>query len=233
MQGLPNMSVVVPCDVVETRKATNYLLLQHMGPKYIRFAREATPVVTNEKTPFVFGQANVIRLRREGPRFLEAFETALAASCKNEEEDLSIVACGPMVAEAMRAAYILKKEFGYETRILNIHTLKPIDAEAIIRAACETGVVVTAEEHQIGALAWRVSGILTESPQLYGVPVITGAIGVKDRFGDSGAPWELIKEFEVSAEHIAHKGAELMAFKKKRAEEKKERREHLFYAGMR
>jgi transketolase len=233
MQGLPNMSVVVPCDVVETRKATNYLLLQHKGPKYIRFAREATPVVTNEATPFVFGQANVIRLRREGPSFLEAFETVLATSCKYEEEDLSIVACGPMVPEAMRAAYILKQEFGYETRILNIHTLKPIDAEAIIRAACETGVVVTAEEHQIGALAWRVSGILTESPQLYGVPVITGAIGVKDRFGDSGAPWELIKEFEVSAEHIAHKAAELMAFKKKRADEKREEREHLFYAGMR
>ena len=233
MQGLPNMSVVVPCDVVETRKATNYLLLQHKGPKYIRFAREATPVVTDEKTPFVFGQANVIRLRREGPSFLEAFETVLASSCNNEQEDLSIVACGPMVPEAMRAAYILKKEFGYETRILNIHTLKPIDAEAIIRAACETGVVVTAEEHQIGALAWRVSGILTESPQLYGLPVITGAIGVKDRFGDSGAPWELIKEFEVSAEHIAQKAAELVAFKKKRAEEKKEEREHLFYAGMR
>jgi Transketolase, C-terminal domain/Transketolase, pyrimidine binding domain len=170
MQGLPNMSVVVLCDVVETRKATNYLLLQHKGPKYIRFAREATPVVTDYNTPFVFGQANVIRLRREGPSFLEAFETVLAASCNNEQEDLSIVACGPMVPEAMRAAYILKKELGYETRIVNIHTLKPIDAEAIIRAARETGVVVTAEEHQIGALAWRVSGILTESPELYGVP---------------------------------------------------------------
>jgi len=233
MQGLPNMSVVVPCDVVETRKATSYLLLQHKGPKYIRFAREATPVVTDAKTPFVFGQANVIRLRREGPDFLEAFETVLAPDYKNENEDLSIVACGPMVPEAMRAAYILKKEFGYETRILNIHTLKPIDTEAIVRAARDTGIVVTAEEHQIGALAWRVSGILTESPQLYGLPLITGAIGVKDRFGDSGAPWELIKEFEVSAEHIAHRAAELMAFKKKRAEEKKEEREHLFYAGMR
>ena len=222
MQGLPNMSVVVPCDVVETRKATNYLLLQHKGPKYIRFAREATPIVTDEKTPFVFGQANVTRLRREGPNFLEAFETVLASTYKNENEDLSIVACGPMVPEAMRAAYILKKEFGYETRILNIHTLKPIDAEAIIRAARETGVVVTAEEHQIGALAWRVSGILTESPQLYGSPFITGAIGVKDRFGDSGAPWELIKEFEVSAEHIAHKAVELMAIKKGLAVRKEE-----------
>ncbi|HEX6821511.1 MAG TPA: transketolase [Candidatus Sulfotelmatobacter sp.] len=218
MQGLPNMSVVVPCDILETRKATDYLLLQHQGPKYIRFAREATPIVTDEKTTFVFGKANVIRLRGEKASFLDAFETVLASSYRNEDEDLSIVACGPMVPEAMRAAYILKKEFGYETRVLNVHTLKPIDAEALVHAARDTGVVVTAEEHQIGALAWRVSGILTESPELYGLPVITGAIGVKDRFGDSGAPWELIKEFEVSAEHIAHKAIELMAVKKKASE---------------
>jgi transketolase len=222
VEGLPNMSVVVPCDVVETRKATTYLLLEHKGPKYIRFAREATPIVSDDKTPFVFGQANVIRLRREGPNFLEAFETVLASSYKNEHEDLSIVACGPMVPEAMRAAYILKKEFGYETRVLNLHTLKPIDAEALIRAAHETGVVITAEEHQIGALAWRVSSVLTESAQLYGTPVITGAIGVKDRFGDSGAPWELIKEFEVSAEHIAEKGAELLRTKRSAASDKRE-----------
>ncbi len=233
MEGLPNMSVVVPCDAEETRKATSYLLLQHEGPKYIRFAREATPVVTNEQTPFAFGKANVIRLRGEAANFADAFETRLAAAYENEREDLSIVACGPMVPEAMRAAYILKRDYGYETRVLNLHTLKPIDAEAIVRAARDTGIVITAEEHQIGALAWRVSGILTESPELYGLLVITGAIGVKDRFGDSGAPWELIKEFEVSAEHIAHKAAELMAFKKKRADEKREEREHLFYAGMR
>jgi transketolase len=223
MQGLPNMSVVVPCDAVETRKATDYLLLQHKGPKYIRFAREATPIVTNDKTPFVFGKANVIRLRREGPMFFDAFEIVLGTAYANEHEDLSILACGPMVPEAMRAAYILKKEFGYEARILNLHTLKPIDAEAIIRAARDTGILVTAEEHQIGALAWRVSSMLTESPELYGLPIITGAIGVKDRFGDSGAPWELIKEFEVSAEHIAHKAAELMAIKKKPSMRKEER----------
>ena len=221
MQGLPNMSVVVPCDVVETRKATDYLLLQHQGPKYIRFAREATPIVTDEKTPFVFGKANVIRLRTENANFHEAFQTVLASSYKNEDEDLSIIACGPMVPEAMRAAYILKKEFGYETRVLNVHTLKPIDAKALVRAARHTGVVVTAEEHQIGALAWRVSGILTESTELYGLPIITGAIGVKDRFGDSGAPWELIKEFEVSAEHIAHKAIELIAIKKKMPERRR------------
>ena len=214
MEGLPNMSVVVPCDMIETRKATDYLLLKHAGPKYIRFAREATPIVSDARTPFVFGQANVIRLRREGPNFLEAFETKLAAFHWNEHEDLTIIACGPMVPEAMRAAYILKMDFGYETRVLNLHTLKPIDADAVVRAARETGVILTAEEHQIGALAWRVSGLLTESPQLYGVPVITAAIGIKDRFGDSGAPWELIKEFEVSGEHIAAKAVDLLAIKK-------------------
>ncbi len=117
----------------------------------------------------------------------------------------------------MRAAYILKQDFGYETRVVNLHTLKPIDVAAIIRAARETGVVITAEEHQIGALAWRVSGVLTECEELYGVPYITGAIGVKDRFGDSGAPWELIKEFEVSGEHIAQKAAALVDIKKKKA----------------
>ena len=229
MQGLPNMSVVVPCDILETRKATDYLLLRHNGPKYIRFARESTPIVTDEGTPFVFGKANVIRLRGERPNFQDAFETVLAESYTNEDEDLSIVACGPMLPEAMRAAYILKREFGYETRVVNIHTLKPIDAESILGAARDTGVVITAEEHQIGALAWRVSSILTESPALYGLPIITGSIGVKDRFGDSGAPWELIKEFEVSAEHMAQKAVELMAIKNKAVE----RRRSVELAGIR
>jgi transketolase len=214
MCGLPNMSVVVPCDAVETRKATSYLLLEHKGPKYIRFAREATPVVTDEQTPFVFGKANVIRLRQPGDSFLKAFETTLESKYEDEGEDLTIVACGPMVPEAMRAAWILKREFGYETRVLNLHTLKPIDEAAILWAAKQTGIILTAEEHQIGALAWRVSNVITSSPVLYGQPVITGAIGVKDRFGDSGAPWELIKEFEVSAEHIAHKAVELVDIKK-------------------
>jgi transketolase len=214
MCGLPNMTVVVPCDAVETRKATNYLLLEHKGPKYIRFAREATPVVTDEQTPFVLGKANVIRLRQPGDSFLKAFETKLESKYEDEGEDLTIIACGPMVPEAMRAAWILRREFGYETRILNLHTLKPIDEAAIIWAAKQTGVILTAEEHQIGALAWRVSNVITGSQVLYGHPVITGAIGVKDRFGDSGAPWELIKEFEVSAEHIAHKALELVDLKK-------------------
>jgi transketolase len=211
------MTVVVPCDAIETKKATTHLLFNHVGPKYIRFAREATPIVTDESTPFILGKANVLRLRGENERMVEGFEQVVAEKYANEREDLSIIACGPMVPEALRAAFILKGEFGYETRVINMHTLKPIDKAAVIRAAKETGVVVTAEEHQIGALAWRVAGIITESQELYGTPVLTGAIGVKDRFGDSGAPWELIKEFEVSAEHIAKKAAELMQVKRSKA----------------
>ena len=118
----------------------------------------------------------------------------------------------------MRCTCILKKEHNYEIRVVNMHTMKPIDEGTIVRAARETGVVVTAEEHQIGALAWRVSGVITSSEVLYGRPVITGAIGVKDRFGDSGAPWELVKEFEVSGEHIAEKVAALVAIKRTQRE---------------
>ena len=211
MCGLPNMTVAVPCDSIETKKATETLLLRHDGPKYIRFAREATPVVTTLDTPFVIGRANVVRLRDLHAPFLEAFETRLANELGNEHEDLSIVACGPMVPEAMRAAVILKREFGYETRILNLHTLKPMDEESVLRAAAETNLIVTAEEHQIGALSGRVSSVLTSSPELYGKRVLTGAIGVQDRFGDSGAPWELVKEFGVSGEHIALKALELLS----------------------
>ena len=101
-----------------------------------------------------------------------------------------------------------------------MHTMKPIDEKAIVRAAKETGIIVTAEEHQIGALAWKVSNVITQSQELYGKPILTGSIGVKDRFGDSGAPWELVKEFEVSGEHIASKAVELMTFKKKNLSEK-------------
>ncbi|MGA3127044.1 MAG: transketolase [Candidatus Korobacteraceae bacterium] len=219
MCGLPNMSVVVPADSVETKKATAYMLLEHKGPKYVRFAREATPIISTEATPFVFGKANVIRFRGEHENFVDAFETCLAEDFPNEHEDLTIVACGPMVPEAMRAAWILHHDYGYQTRILNMHTLKPIDREAVLRAGRETGVLVTAEEHQAGALGWRVAGILMEDPAILKHPVLAGYIGVQDRFGDSGAPWELVKEFEVSAEHIARKAAELMCSRAQAVEE--------------
>lgn len=212
--GLPNMHVCVPCDAIETKKATEYMLFHVVGPKYLRFAREATPVVTREETPFRFGEANIYRYRGERQDFLDAFEIKLASEYESESEDLSIIACGPEVPEALRAAWILKEEFGIEARVINLHTLKPLDEKTIIRAALETGIIVTAEEHQIGGLGNRVSALIAQARELYGKPVIMGMIGVKDRFGESGQPWELMWEFEVSGEHIAKMAKELYDFAK-------------------
>jgi transketolase len=216
MCGLPNMNVVVPCDSIETKKATEFLLFDVKGPKFLRFAREATPIVTFTDTPFVFGEANIIRYRGEEEEFIHAFETKLSSQYKSENEDLTIIACGPEVPEAMRAAWILKEDFGIESRIVNLHTLKPLDKKTIIKTALETGIVITAEEHQIGGLGnWIASSIL-EAKEIYQQPILFGMVGVKDRFGESGQPWELIKEFEVSAEHIAQKAKELYDFKNKK-----------------
>lgn len=215
MCGLPNMHVVVPCDAIETKKAAEHLLFNLKGPKYLRFAREATPIVTDENTPYRFGEANIYRYRGRRPRFLDAFDVCLSSDYASEDEDLSLIACGPEVPEAMRAAVILKEEFGIESRVINIHTVKPLDKETIVKAAIETGIIVTAEEHQVGGFGNQVAAAIPQAQEVYGKPVLMGMIGVKDRFGESGAPWELIKEFEVSAEHIAEKAKKLFNLKKK------------------
>jgi transketolase len=112
------------------------------------------------------------------------------------------VACGPETAEACRAAWILRQEYELETRVLNVHTLKPLDRAAVIRAARETGAVLTCEEHQVGGLGnWIASTILCD-PELAGKKVLFDMLGVADRFGESGKSWQLIKEFGLSAEHI-------------------------------
>ncbi len=213
MCGIPNMNVEVPCDSVETKRATEHLLFKVKGPKYVRFAREATPVVTDKKTPYKWGKANVIRFRGAKPKFKDAFEHSLASKYTNEHEDISIIACGPSVPEAMRAAWILKNEYDIETRVVNVHTVKPLDGTAIVKAAADTGVVVTAEEHQIGGFGNQVAAVIGRAEKLYGKPTVVGMIGVNDRFGESGAPWELVKEFEVSAEHIAAEAKRLYDLK--------------------
>jgi transketolase len=112
------------------------------------------------------------------------------------------MACGPMVAEAMRAAYILKKEYNLETRILNIHTVKPLDKESILKAAEEIGLVMTVEEHQKGGFGNIIAGVIAIGKK-YNTPLLLDMMGVEDQFGLSGAPWELIKTFGLAAEHIA------------------------------
>jgi transketolase len=209
MCGIPGMTVAAPCDFIETQRASEYLLFQVKGPKYVRFAREATPMVTTLYTPWKFGEANVIRYRGEQDQFIDAFETKLASEYESEDEDLSLIACGPSVPEAMRAAYILKEDFGIEARVINMHTVKPMDEKTVVKAALETGIVITAEEHQVGGMGNRVAAVIAQAQELSGKSIVMGMIGVKDRFGESGAPWELVKEFEVSAEHIASKAKEL------------------------
>lgn len=210
---LPNMSIEVPCDSVETEKSTTAIAAVD-GPGTIRFAREATPIVTTQNTPFKFGVANIIRYRNKKDNFIDGFETKLATEYKSENEDISIIACGPIVPESMRAAYILKEEYGIETRIINMHTVKPIDKNAIIKAAEETSIILTAEEHQVGGFGNIVAGVIA-CAKTYQKPFLMDMVGVEDKFGDSGAPWELMKVFGLTAEHIAQKAKKLCDKKNK------------------
>jgi len=204
---LPNMHLVVPCDSTETEKATKAVTYVK-GPAVIRYAREATPVITSDNTPYQLGIANIIRYRGEGDNFISTFETKLSTDYQSEKEDLTIIACGPMVAEAMRAAYILKEEYNIKTRILNIHTVKPIDKKAILKAAEETNIIITCEEHQVGGFGNIVAGVITQNKK-YSTSLLMDMIGVEDRFGESGAPWELTKIFGLAAENIAKRAKEL------------------------
>ncbi len=210
--GLPNMNLLIPCDLAETKKATKAMIDQINGPCYIRFAREPTPIVTSASTPYKFGIATIIRYQGEQPKFSDAFTHALSTDAQKAHEDIAILSCGPEVAEAMRASWILKEEFGITSRVVNLSTLKPLDKPAILAAAHECGCVLTVEEHQKGGLGNIVAAaILTASSS----PLIFDMMGVEDRFGETGAPWELIRRFGLSAEHIAQKAKGMVGKKKK------------------
>lgn len=204
---LPNMNIVVPADSLEAKKAT--LAIKDIeGPCAIRIAREATPIVTDKGTPFNFGAANIYRYRKETEYFTDSFDCFISSEYKDENEDLAIIASGPIFAEALRAAYILKEEYGIETRVINIHTIKPTDNKAVIRAAQETKAVLTCEEHQVGGIGNIIAGII--STALINKPVNMDMIGVQDRFGQSGAPWELMKLFGLTGEFIVKKSRTLL-----------------------
>jgi len=198
---LPNMHLTVPCDALETEKATSAIAYIE-GPAVVRYSREATPLVTTKDTPYQFGIANVIRYRGEKDDFISAFEIKSSSDYTSEGEDLTLIACGPMLAEAMRAAYILKEEYNIESRILNIHTLKPLNKEAILTAAEDTNIIITIEEHQVGGFGNIIAGVIVKNKK-YSTPLLIDMIGVEDKFGESGAPWELTKVFGLTAEHIA------------------------------
>jgi transketolase len=201
MYYLPNMKIEVPCDSVETRKST-IAITEIDGPGYVRYGREATPVITKPETVFVYGLANVIRFREVRPYFVDAFDICLGTGYKNEKEDICIVACGPMVAEAMRAAWILKQEYNIETRIINIHTVKPIDKESLVKAVDEIGKILTLEEQQTGGFGNIIAGVIAKGKK-FSKPLAMDMIGINDHFGESGAPWDLMKAFGLSAEQIS------------------------------
>jgi len=174
LRVLPRMKVIVPCDYEETRKAT-LAAAAAWGPVYIRFGRENVPVVTNTETPFELGKAIVLR----------------------PGADLAIIACGVMVFEAMEAADALAKR-GIDARVIDLHTIKPIDKTAVIQAAEECGAIITAEEHQInGGLGGAVAEVIVRHR-----PVPMEFVAVDDRFGQSGTPDELMTAFGLRSRDI-------------------------------
>ncbi len=205
---LPNMKILVPADSIEAEKAT-ILMKDLNGPVAIRLAREATPLITSHETPFEFGKANIIRYRGIKENFTDAFDYKLSCDYSSENEDLAIIASGPVLSEAMRAAYILKEEYNVETRIINNHTVKPMDEDAIIKAVNEVGKIITIEEHQVGGIGNIIAGIAAKNHKVskfYRFKMI----GVKDRFGESGQPWELMNIFGLTAEYLAESSREFL-----------------------
>jgi transketolase len=179
------MVVISPCDAIEARKAT-ILSAELKKPVYIRLAREKTPIITTDETPFEVGKAQFVF----GPGSGENQDI-------NKKADVGIVATGALLHRALKVADALEKE-GIDVKVLNISTIKPIDTEALENLARTCGAIVTVEEHQIiGGLGSAVSEVLA---QKYPVPV--EFIGVKDKFGQSGKPDELLEHYEMGESHI-------------------------------
>lgn len=181
MCSLPNMSIVVPSDDVEARAAV-LAAAAYKGPMYLRMARVASPTYHNDSYVFTLGKGEIIR----------------------EGSDLTIIACGLMVMKAMEAAEQLAKE-GVSVRVINMHTIKPLDHKLVIESAEKTGKIITVEEANIlGGLGSAVCETVSEY-----CPVPVKRIGVRDIFGKSGNPDKLLQEYGLTAEHIIEEARKL------------------------
>ena len=188
MRCLPHMTVVVPADWREARKAAQAAAKQY-GPVYIRFGREAVPTVTEEDTPFEIGKAY----------------------CCREGSDVAIIACGAMVYTSLTAARRLEEK-GIHAMVINLHTIKPIDRETVVEAAERCGAVVTAEEHQVmGGMGSAVAEVLSAE-----CPVPVRMVGIQDTFGESGEPEELMRKYGLTAEHIVAQAEKAIEMKNAR-----------------
>lgn len=185
MRALPNMVVIAPCDSKEAEKAT-VAVAEDKRPNYMRLARDSTPIFTTDKTPFQIGKAEVFKAGK----------------------DVTIIATGTMTYQALVAAQSLEKD-GISAEVVHCATIKPLDEEAVIKSVSKTGFVVTAEEGQIaGGLGGAVAELLSEK-----LPRPLKRIGVKDRFGESGKPEELLRAFGLTYTHIALAVHELLSKK--------------------
>ena len=186
MRVLPNMVVIAPCDSIEAEKAT-IAMAGDPRPNYMRLAREPTPVITTESTPFAIGEAQVF----------------------SEGNDVTIIATGTMTYHALLAADKLYKD-GIDAEVVHVATLKPLDDELILKSIKKTGAVVTAEEGQInGGLGGAIAELAAEH---YPVPI--KRIGMKDHFGESGQPDQLLEHFGLDAAHIRLAAHEVVDKKK-------------------
>ncbi|MBI2854502.1 MAG: transketolase family protein [Chloroflexi bacterium] len=182
MRALPNMTVVVPADAIEARKAT-IAAADWPGPIYLRFGRPPVPIITNEQDPFEIGKATIVRQGR----------------------DVVLVACGVLVAEALAAAQALVAD-GVESYVINMHTVKPLDEATLLTAARTAGAVVTAEEHQInGGLGSAVAQVLARN-----FPCPMEMVAVSDVFGESGEPEDLKEKYGLTWKHIRDKALDLI-----------------------
>ena len=175
MSVLPHMTVIAPCDYLETKRAVKASLGIAQGPVYIRFFRDPSPMFTRETTPFEIGKATVLR----------------------EGDDAAIIACGLQVWEALNAAELLETEH-IAARVIDMHTIKPLDTAAVLEAARETGAIVTAEDHQMhGGLGGAVSEFLSRT-----CPTIQEFVAIKDTFGESGRGDELMRKYGIARDDI-------------------------------
>lgn len=176
MRALPNMVVVVPGDSIESKKAT-LALAKNGKPSYIRLTREKTPVFTTEDSLFELGKASIL--------------------WEGKKPEVGIIACGPLVYEALLAAKTLEDN-GIETIVVNNHTVKPMDEQTILKVARLTGAIVTVEEHQVmGGMGSAVAEVLSRQ-----FPVPIEYIGMQNSYGESGEPDELLEKYGMKAFHI-------------------------------
>lgn len=185
MKMLPGMTVVVPCDYNQTKAAT-LAIAEHNGPVYLRFGRPSWPIFTSATEPFQIGKAQFF----------------------SEGSDVSIFACGHMVWKAIEAGKILEEK-GIKAEVVNIHTIKPLDTEAIIASISKTRCAVTVEEHNI--IGGMGDAIAQTAARNFPIPI--EYIGTKDTFGESGTPTELLKKYGLDTPDILAAVEKVMARK--------------------